>query len=187
MQIFLIITAVIFAAACGILSFLALSLRRREQALSQRIGEAESRTAAETARCTELADRLRERDLALLAARKDIEALTARLEEEDAKLKEKNEMLMLRFEKTANEIFERKTHQFRDANKESLDLILKPLKDNISDFKQRVEEIYSKENENRGALKAELNNLMELNRRITEETNNLTSALRGITIIYFIR
>jgi DNA recombination protein RmuC len=179
MQIFLIITAVIFAAACGILSFLALSLRRREQALSQRIGEAESRTAAETARCTELADRLRERDLALLAARKDIEALTARLEEEDAKLKEKNEMLMLRFEKTANEIFERKTHQFRDANKESLDLILKPLKDNISDFKQRVEEIYSKENENRGALKAELNNLMELNRRITEETNNLTSALRG--------
>ena len=108
MQIFLIITAVISAAACGILSFLALSLRRREQALSQRIGEAESRTAAETARCTELADRLRERDLALLAARKDIEALTARLEEEGAKLKEKNEMLMLRFEKTANEIFERK-------------------------------------------------------------------------------
>lgn len=114
-----------------------------------------------------------------MAARKDIEALTARLDEEGEKLKEKNEMLMLQFEKTANDIFERKTRQFKDVNKESLDIILKPLKDNISDFKQRVEEIYSKENENRGALKAELNSLMELNRRITEETNNLTSALRG--------
>ena len=57
--------------------------------------------------------------------------------------------------------------------------MLKPLKDNISDFKRRVEEIYSQENVQRGTLKAELNNLMELNRRITEETNNLTTALRG--------
>ncbi len=179
MQIFLIITAVIFAAACGILSVLCLSQRRRLHAQSLRIGEEEARTAAETARSTELAGELRARELDLVAARKDIEALTARLDEEGEKLKEKNEMLMLQFEKTANDIFERKTRQFKDVNKESLDIILKPLKDNISDFKQRVEEIYSEENENRGALKAELNSLMELNRRITEETNNLTSALRG--------
>ena len=179
MQIFLIITAVIFAAACGILSVLCLSQRRRLHAQSLRIGEEEARTAAETARSTELAGELRARELDLVAARKDIEALTARLDEEGEQLKEKNEMLMLQFEKTANDIFERKTRQFKDVNKESLDIILKPLKDNISDFKQRVEEIYSKENENRGALKAELNSLMELNRRITEETNNLTSALRG--------
>ena len=179
MQIFLIITAVIFAAACGILSVLCLSQRRRLHAQSLRIGEEEARTAAETARSTELAGELRARELDLVAARKDIEALTARLDEEGEKLKEKNEMLMLQFEKTANDIFERKTRQFKDVNKESLDIILKPLKDNISDFKQRVEEIYSKENENRGALKAELNSLMELNRRITAETTNLTNALKG--------
>ena len=38
MQIFLIITAVIFAAACGILSVLCLSQRRRLHAQSLRIG-----------------------------------------------------------------------------------------------------------------------------------------------------
>ena len=105
MQIFLIITAVIFAAACGILSVLCLSQRRRLHAQSLRIGEEEARTAAETARSTELAGELRARELDLVAARKDIEALTARLDEEGEKLKEKNEMLMLQFEKTANDIF----------------------------------------------------------------------------------
>lgn len=112
-------------------------------------------------------------------ARKDAEAALTRLREEEAKLSEKNEMLMLRFEKAANDIFERKSHQFKATNEESLAIVLKPFKDNLSDFKRRVEEIYSSENENRGALKAELHNLMELNRRITEETSNLTTALRG--------
>lgn len=179
MEIFAVVAAILLAACCGVLS-IALSQSRRH--IAERTAELEAehtRLAEENARTVTLTEQLRSKELELISVRKDAEALRGRLEEESEKLKEKNEMLMLQFEKTANDIFERKTRQLRDTNKESLDIILKPLKDNISDFKNRVEEIYSKETEGRGALKSELNRLMELNRRITEETNNLTSALRG--------
>lgn len=179
MEIFAVVAAILLAACCGVLA-IALSQSRRR--IAERTAELETertQLAEENARTASLTEQLRNKELELMSARKDAEALRGRLEEESEKLKEKNEMLMLQFEKTANDIFERKTRQLRDTNKESLDIILKPLKDNISDFKSRVEEIYSKETEGRGALKSELNRLMELNRRITEETNNLTSALRG--------
>ena len=179
MEIFAVVAAILLATCCGVLS-IALSQSRRH--IAERTAELEAehtRLAEENARTVTLTEQLRSKELELISVRKDAEALRGRLEEESEKLKEKNEMLMLQFEKTANDIFERKTRQLRDTNKESLDIILKPLKDNISDFKNRVEEIYSKETEGRGALKSELNRLMELNRRITEETNNLTSALRG--------
>ena len=58
-------------------------------------------------------------------------------------------------------------------------MLLKPFRDNITEFRERVERIYSHENEQRGELKNELKNLMELNRRITTETTHLTNALRG--------
>lgn len=179
MEIFAVVAAILLAACCGVL---AIALSQSHRRIAERTAELETertRLAEENARTASLTEQLRNKELELMSARKDAEALRGRLEEESEKLKEKNEMLMLQFEKTANDIFERKTRQLRDTNKESLDIILKPLKDNISDFKSRVEEIYSKETEGRGALKSELNRLMELNRRITEETNNLTSALRG--------
>ena len=58
-------------------------------------------------------------------------------------------------------------------------MLLKPFRDNIVEFRERVEKIYSSENEQRGALRNELERLMELNRRITTETTNLTNALKG--------
>lgn len=172
MSVLLIIITILLAAGCGIFAYAFSASRRQVYDLTTRLQSKESE-------CTELSEQFRTKEIALVSAEKDVQMLRDRIAEEEVQLKEKNEMLMLQFEKVANDIFERKTRQFKDTNKESLDIILKPFKDNIVDFKSRVEEIYSKENENRGALKAELRNLMELNKRITEETNNLTTALRG--------
>ncbi len=83
------------------------------------------------------------------------------------------------FKNMANDIMEEKSRQFKMANKESMDMLLKPFKDNIAEFRERVEKIYASENEQHGALKNELRNLMELNKRITQETTNLTQALKG--------
>jgi DNA recombination protein RmuC len=60
-----------------------------------------------------------------------------------------------------------------------MDVILKPFKDNISEFRRRVEDIYSHQTEQSGALKNELQRLMDLNVKITAETTNLTNALKG--------
>ncbi len=93
--------------------------------------------------------------------------------------KQGEERMREQFKNIATEIFTEHTKQFKTTNKESIDQLLRPFKDNISEFRERVERIYSAENEQRGALHNELRNLMDLNRRITTETTNLTNALKG--------
>ncbi|MFI3279258.1 MAG: DNA recombination protein RmuC [Rikenellaceae bacterium] len=93
--------------------------------------------------------------------------------------KQGEERMREQFKNIATEIFTEHTREFKSTNKESIDQLLRPFKDNISEFRQRVESIYSVENEQRGALHNELRNLMELNRKITTETTNLTNALKG--------
>ncbi|MFR9250683.1 MAG: DNA recombination protein RmuC [Alistipes shahii] len=67
----------------------------------------------------------------------------------------------------------------KQTSKESIDILLKPFKDNIVDFRKRVEEIYTTQTSQRGELKAELKRLMELNQNISAEARNLTDALKG--------
>jgi DNA recombination protein RmuC len=83
------------------------------------------------------------------------------------------------FRNLANEILTEHQHHLCQANRDSLDLLLKPFKDNITEFRERVERIYAHENEQRGALKNELDNLIKLNQQMTSSAANLTDALRG--------
>lgn len=118
-----------------------------------------------------------------LRAQASAEARLASVEERLAAAKSEREQaeetLRTQFRNLANDVLGEQTRSFRETNREALDLLLKPFRDNITDFRERVERIYASENEQRGALKNELKNLMELNRRITTETTNLTNALKG--------
>lgn len=172
MQILEIVLIVALGVASGILGYGMVSYRRRTEVLNESLGSAETKLA-------EVTEQLHAKEQELALRDRESAELAKRIEAEESRHRERNEMLMLQFEKKANEIFENKSRQMKDANRESLDMVLRPFRENISDFKRRIEEIYSVENENRGALKTELKNLLELNRRITEETTNLTAALKG--------
>ena len=60
-----------------------------------------------------------------------------------------------------------------------MNLILEPLGKNITEFKTKVEEVYQKESEQRFSLGERVKELAELNRKISEEANNLTRALKS--------
>ncbi len=117
------------------------------------------------------------------AAKAEIAALKARNEEVQSEERKRREEeiahLKSHFRNLSTEILGEQSKQFRETNRESLDVLLKPFQDNIKEFRERVERIYSHENEQRGELKNELKHLLELNHRITTETTNLTNALRG--------
>ena len=83
------------------------------------------------------------------------------------------------FKVLAGDVLGEQSRRFKEENRESMDVILKPFKDNISEFRRRVEDIYSHQTEQSGALKNELHRLMDLNVKITTETTNLTNALKG--------
>jgi DNA recombination protein RmuC len=90
-----------------------------------------------------------------------------------------NKKYTTEFENIANKILDEKSKKFTDQNKTNLDSILNPLKDKIKDFEAKVEKAYKAESDERITLKAEIKNLIELNKQVSEEANNLAKALKG--------
>ena len=180
------IVILLLAALLAGVSVWALFLRREHvRAEHERAAEAGQRRLAEQAR--EAAERR------ALSAAAEVRALVerstlaeARLEAAERKMAESRaerekmeETFRMQFRNLAGDILSEQTRSFKQTNREALDVLLKPFRDNIVEFRERVEKIYSFENEQRGALRNELERLMELNRRITTETANLTNALKG--------
>jgi DNA recombination protein RmuC len=83
------------------------------------------------------------------------------------------------FENIANKILDEKSQKFTEQNKTNMDIILNPLKDNIKRFEEQVQKSYKTESDERITLKIEIKNLIDLNKQISEEANNLTKALKG--------
>ncbi len=156
---------------------------RRDAAMLRR--NVEERDAMLGRRAEDVAqrDRLiaqRDRELSeerIAHARTESERNQLRQTIEDGRLRE--ESMKSEFKSLANEILAEHQHNLRQANRDSIDLLLKPFKDNITEFRERVERIYAHENEQRGALKNELDNLMRLNQQMTTSAATLTDALRG--------
>ncbi|MDR2912873.1 MAG: DNA recombination protein RmuC [Alistipes sp.] len=143
--------------------------------LRVRIALAGSRAEVANLRQTAELDESRRREAAIAEDARRREAAEA----EKHSREQMQEAFRAEFQMLAARIFEERSTAFKATNKESIDQLLKPFRDNLVDFRKRVEDIYSEENRQHGALKSELNHLLELNRRITEETSNLTSALKG--------
>jgi DNA recombination protein RmuC len=116
----------------------------------------------------------------------DKASLTTRLQAEQEKhqqqieLLENNKQQMLKdFELLANRVFEEKQQKFSESSQQNLSSLLNPFKQQISDFKQRVDSIHTEDTKAQAALANELKNLQQLNHKVSEEANNLVKALKG--------
>jgi DNA recombination protein RmuC len=83
------------------------------------------------------------------------------------------------FRNLAQTIMEEKTQKFTEVNEEKMKAILDPLKSEIGLFKQKVEETYDKESKERFSLGKEVQRLIEMSQQVSQEANNLTTALKG--------
>ncbi len=127
-------------------------------------------------------ENLKEERLLLNKANQEREGLRTLLksrEEQNQELRSVQEKFTKDFELIANKIFEEKTQKFTEQNKLGLESILSPLHQRIKDFEEKVDKSYKSEAEGRNSLKGEITQLMNLNKRISEEANNLAKALKG--------
>jgi len=100
-------------------------------------------------------------------------------EEKLALLQEAREQLKMEFQNVANKIFEDKSQKFTEQNRENIEGVLKPMREQLLDFKKKVEDVYDKESKDRVSLLHEIIHLKTLNERISEDAVNLTNALKG--------
>lgn len=96
-------------------------------------------------------------------------------------LEEAKEKLSLEFQNLGNKIFEDKSKKFTIQNKENLDNVLNPLKEQIKDFDKKVSDTYEKETKERVSLVNQIEQLKNLNEKISQDAVNLTNALKTET------
>lgn len=180
--------AIIAVLALACVVFLVLWIR--ERGVSRTLGDElltsnttlQSLETSLSAQSEELSSERRAREQEQMARVKAETELSAerRMMAEKVRSQEEVERTMReQFKALAGDVLGEQSRRFKEENRESMDLILKPFKDNIVEFRTRVESIFTHQNEQSGVLKNELQRLMELNVQITTETTNLTNALRG--------
>jgi len=112
--------------------------------------------------------------------------LQTRMDEQAKNTAEKLKLLLdaevrlnTQFENLAGKIFDDRSKQFTEHHKTSLDHIVTPLREQLGEFKQRIETVYDNENKDRISLREEIVSLRRDTAQMNQEALNLTRALKG--------
>lgn len=193
----LLIVATVAILALAILWLIS---RSKVSQLSNDITELQSKLAVENERTEnkdyridELNDALQERERSNKELQNSIEnnkvtiaELSTRLDEERkvaqeklALLEQAEKKMMDAFENLSNKILEEKSKKFTEQNKSNIGEVLNPLREQLGDFRKKIEDVYDKETKDRMSLFHEITSLKSLNEQMSKDAINLTNALKG--------
>ncbi len=99
--------------------------------------------------------------------------------EKEALFRQTGESLKKEFQLLANQIFEKQGEVFRVRNEAHLSTVLAPFKTQLTDFRQKVDQVYTTDAKDRASLLTEVRNLQRASEKVNEEAENLTRALKG--------
>lgn len=186
MDIIYIVIIAVLVVACAVLLALFVGERRRVQALDSQVAASDdalrqAQQALASEQTAHEAERMQREtaQMARVKAETELEAERRSRAEREEQQQEVERMMREQFRALAGDIMGEQSRRFKEENRESMDLILKPFKDNIVEFRARVENIFTHQNEQQGVLKNELQRLMELNAQMNTSATNLTNALQG--------
>ncbi|HMM57413.1 MAG TPA: DNA recombination protein RmuC [Rudaea sp.] len=104
---------------------------------------------------------------------------STRLQEQTLAAAERERALTEKFDLLSRQLLDQQSRKLAEQNQANLGVLLNPLREQIGEFRKRVDEVYDKENKDRSALQSEIATLKNLNQRISEDAVNLTRALKG--------
>lgn len=115
----------------------------------------------------------------LSAKEQEYQNLYQKLTEQKEELNHLQLRFQTEFENIANRLLEEKSKKFTKQNKKQLEDILNPLRDKIKDFEDGIDKKFHQETVDRISLKKEIEQLRDLNLQLSQDANNLVSALKG--------
>jgi DNA recombination protein RmuC len=147
-------------------------LTDRELRLNQQCQELQKEVNSERSKAETLQVKLAGSDAEY---RNLLEKLTSQKEE----IAGMQQQLTSEFKNLANEILKQHASEFTQSNQKNIGEILNPLKEKIKEFEEKVQRAYDQEGRDKVSLKTEIIHLLELNRKLSEDAENLTKALKG--------
>ena len=116
----------------------------------------------------------------------ELREVTARWQESQQAMQEKQQLLTdsekrltQQFENLASRIFEQTHRRVDEQNRQSLNGLLTPLREQLDGFRRHVNDSFSQEARERHTLTHEIKQLQQLNSQMAQEALNLTNALKG--------
>ena len=94
-------------------------------------------------------------------------------------LNETRDNLKKEFENLANKIFDDKGKSFTTTSQASLEVLLKPFREQITGFQTRINEVHSESIKGNTALEKEIQKVLEIGLEMNSQASNLTVALKG--------
>ena len=194
-----IILAIIVGCITGLLVMWLISRNKLNQysnsnsELERKLAVEMEKNESKTYRIDELNDVIKDRENNQKELQKQLESskvslaqLTTRLDAERQQSAEKivlleqaEKKMVDAFENLSNKILEEKSKKFTDQNKTHIGEILNPLREQLGDFRKKIEDVYDKETKDRLSLYHEITNLKSLNEQMSRDAINLTNALKG--------
>ena len=147
-------------------------LADRESRLNQQCTELQQEMNSERSK----ADELR---VKLAGSETDYRNLLEKLTAQKVEIAEMHKQLTSEFRNLANDIMKQHATEFTQSNQKNIGEILNPLKEKIKEFEEKVQRAYDQESRDKVSLKTEIIHLLELNRKLSEDAENLTKALKG--------
>ena len=105
--------------------------------------------------------------------------LTEKLQQQKTEINELQTRFTTEFENIANRILKERSAEFSFANQKQIGDILNPLKEKIIIFEKKVDETYNNETREKASLKKELEQIININRQMSDDAQKLTLALKG--------
>jgi DNA recombination protein RmuC len=105
--------------------------------------------------------------------------LREKLDTQKTEIENLQEKFTKEFENLANKILDQKSQKFTTSNKENIEQILNPLKEKIKTFEEKVQKNQDNFNEKHTRLDEIIKQLNDENRKMSEEADKLTKALKG--------
>lgn len=103
----------------------------------------------------------------------------ANFEQQQRNFVEVRQQLNAEFQHLAQQILDEKSKSFAQTNQSALDLLLKPFKEQIEGFQKRVNEVHTEAVKGNANLEAEIKRVLEIGLSMSQEAQNLTTALKG--------
>ncbi len=128
---------------------------------------------------SEYSEEIRSLTVELAKAKSENENLGERLQKQLQEAEEMQKRLTAEFENIANRLMKQNKEEFSEHNRQQIDNLLRPLNEKINDFRTLVTNSFSQETREKAALQAELQQLIGLNKTLSQDAANLTNALKG--------
>ncbi len=109
------------------------------------------------------------------------ETTNQQLKKQQKEIEDIREKFTQEFETISLRLLKTNSQELSKNNREKLDEILSPFQKQIDKFEKQVREAFENEGKDKASLKTEIQQLVQLNQKLSADAKNLTNALKGDT------